>query len=127
MSAYKINDTVLAVAEQHFSHGSFGVVTLAEAIGVHYTTVYNWLRAGSLAKQRPKDQRSKEEQLCVQLADLKTAPPPVYAEAWRVISENLRSGAPDLKLAQWVIEQFEDANLAKLELMIAPEEKQGDK
>lgn len=121
-----INETVIAVARSHFSCGSFGVITLAEAVGVHYTTVYNWLRAGNLAKQKPERQRTPEDALCIQLADLKADPPEAYTEAWKAILENLRSKSPDLKLAQWVIEQFEEANLAKLEVAVASKEKHGE-
>lgn len=121
--AYKINETVVAIAKQHFAQGSFGVMTLAEAVGVCHKTVYNWLRTGNLAKQRPEATLSPEEKLCVQLADLKADPPMAYTAAWNAILKNLQSATPDLHLAKWVVEQFEDANLAKLEIVLATQEK----
>ena len=121
--AYKINETVVAIAKQHFAQGSFGVVTFAEAVGVSHKTVYNWLRTGSLSKQKPEASLSPEEKLCIQLADLKADPPLAYTAAWNAILKNLQSATPDLNLAKWVVEQFEDANLAKLEVILANQEK----
>ena len=47
-----------------------------------------------------------------------------YTAAWNAILKNLQSATPDLHLAKWVVEQFEDANLAKLEIVLATQERE---
>lgn len=115
-----INPTVIAIARQHLAQGQFGMVTLAEAIGVHHSTVYRWVKLGVEAQGKPK--RTAEEELYVQLAEMKADPPLAYTAAWNAILKNLQSDDPDLNLAWKVIEQFEEALLKKLEMALAQKE-----
>lgn len=115
----KLNSTVLELAKKHFGQGAFGVATLAEAIGVHFTTVHRWIKRGQGVLAKPPEERSEQEQLYADLAEIKSDPPAVYSAAWKAILDELNRPDPDLALAKWVIEHFDEGHLAKLELQLA--------
>lgn len=99
-----LTTAVVALADQHFEKGSLGVASFASEAGVTIQSVYGWLAKGRTKVHAPRENLSEHEALCVELFKKTLAPASVVQDAWKAITDNLRSKKPCLATARWVVD-----------------------
>lgn len=115
-----LTQDVVEMARDYFKYGRLtGYTSLALAIHCHPNTIQKWVREGFNLMGSKKSDRTEDDQLKIDLAEIAKIPDELLEAAHTAIHQNL-TGDPqyiDLATARYVIDRADQQNLAILTSM----------